>query len=386
MQVATRTHKDIRVRMRFRLRFAALALLFAHITCAAAEPVYSDSEHRFQLETVAQGFAHPWSLAFLPDGRLLVTERPGRLNLVDANTGARTPVEGLPEIVAVGQGGLLDVALHPRYEQNGWIYLSYVAAGPGGYGTHVGRGRLRGERLTDFEVLFRATPFTDRPQHFGSRLAFDRQGFLFISLGDRNERDRAQDVSDHNGSLIRLHHDGRIPQDNPFIGRRGAQPAIYSIGHRNIQGLTVHPQTGQVWLHEHGPRGGDEINLPEPGKNYGWPIITYGREYSGPPIGTTHREGLEQPVHQWTPSIAPSGMTFYQGNAFPNWQGDLFVGALAGRHLARLRFDGTTLVEEQRLLEKAGLRIRDVREGPDGLLYLLVDAASAPLLRLRPPE
>jgi aldose sugar dehydrogenase len=235
-------------------------------------------------------------------------------------------------------------------------------------------------------VLFRAEPCTHTGQHFGSRLAFDPQGYLFISLGDRNERDRAQDPSDPNGSLVRLHEDGSIPEDNPFADGKSASGAIYSIGHRNIQGMDVHPKTGRIWLHEHGPRGGDEINIPEPGKNYGWPIITHGVEYHGPKIGPSAKEGFEQPIHHWTPSIAPSGMAFYTGEAFPSWRGDLFVGALAHTHVARLRFEGTRLVTEERLLDNAGLRIRDVRQGPDGLLYLLVDAPDAPVLRLRPAE
>jgi glucose/arabinose dehydrogenase len=350
------------------------------------QKIHRSEGHAFRVETVAEGFEHPWALTFLADGRMLVTEREGRLNVVEPGSGRTARITGLPEIVAQGQGGLLDVALHPRFSENNWVYLSYVAKGEGGFGTHVGRGRLKGTRLTDFEVLFKATPFTDTGQHFGSRLVFDGKGHLYISLGDRNERDRAQNLQDHNGSLIRLTEEGDTPQDNPFVGRKDALPAIYSYGHRNIQGMTQHPQTGEVWLHEHGPRGGDEINVPEAGKNYGWPIITYGKEYYGPSIGPTHKEGMEQPIHHWTPSIAPSGMTLYTGDAFPRWQGDLFVGALVQTHLTRLRFDGKKLVEEERLLEKEGLRIRDVDQGPDGLLYLVIDSGDAPILRLRPAK
>ena len=350
------------------------------------QKIHRSEEHAFRVETVAEGFEHPWALAFLPDGRMLVTEREGRLNVVEPESGKTARITGLPEIVAQGQGGLLDVALHPRFSENNWVYLSYVAKGEGGFGTHVGRGRLQGTQLTDFEVLFKATPFTDTGQHFGSRLVFDGKGHLYISLGDRNERDRAQNLQDHNGSLIRLTEEGDIPQDNPFVGRKNALPAIYSYGHRNIQGMTQHPQTGEIWLHEHGPRGGDEINVPQAGKNYGWPVITHGKEYYGPSIGPAKKEGMEQPLHHWTPSIAPSGMTFYTGDAFPRWQGDLFVGALAQTHLARLRFDGKKLVKEERLLEEEGLRIRDVRQGPDGLLYLVVDSGDAPILRLRPAK
>lgn len=375
---------------------APLLRLFlpAAISMAAAFPahaidekkIHRSDEQSFRLETVADGFSHPWALAFLPDGRMLVTEREGQLNLVEREGAKPVRISGLPKITARGQGGLLDVAAHPRFSENQWIYLSYVAQGEGGFGTHVGRGRLNGNQLTDFQVLFRATPFTTTGQHFGSRLVFDGNGHLFISLGDRNERDSAQQLDNHNGSLIRLTEDGEIPKDNPFVQQEKALPAIYSYGHRNIQGMTHHPQTGHIWLHEHGPRGGDEINVPEAGKNYGWPVITYGREYYGPSIGPTKKEGLEQPIHHWTPSIAPSGMAFYTGDAYPKWKGDLFVGALAQTHLARLRFDGTRLVTEEQLLKEEGLRIRDVRQGPDGLLYLVVDADKAPVLRLRPVD
>jgi glucose/arabinose dehydrogenase len=346
--------------------------------------VFESREQRFRVETVAQGLEHPWGLAFLPDGRLLVTERAGRLNLIDPASGRRTPIAGTPEVVVANQGGLLDVALHPQFERTGWVYLSYVAPLGRGTATHVGRGRLVDGKLQDFTRLFRAEPFARKAKHFGSRLVFDRDGNLFISLGDRDDRQRAQKLDDHNGSLIRLTADGGVPADNPFVARRGARPEIYSYGHRNIQGMTLHPQTGRIWLHEHGPRGGDEINLPQPGRNYGWPAVTYGREYYGPSIGTTEAPDVEQPVHQWTPSIAPSGMAFYSGDKLPGWRGDLFVGALAGHHLARLRVQGDKVIEEERLLEGEGLRVRAVQQGPDGLLYLLIDRPQAPILRLRP--
>ncbi len=337
-----------------------------------------------QVETVATGLEHPWSLVFLPDGRMLVSERPGRLNLIDPASGQRAEISGLPPIVALGQGGLLGLALHPRFADNGWVYLSYSAQGADGVGTELGRGRLQDGRLVDFQVLFRATPYGASGEHFGGRIAFDWQGHLFLGLGERGERQRAQDLRDHNGKLIRLNDDGTIPADNPFVGRSDAQPAIYSYGHRNIQGLAVHPVSGRLWLSEHGPQGGDELNLPEPGRNYGWPIITHGQEYGGGTIGPTEMAGMEQPVHYWTPSIAPSGITFYTGEAFPQWRGNLFVSALAGRHLARLTLDGERVVAEERLLVDEGYRIRDVVQGPDGLLYVLVDEDSAPILRLRP--
>jgi glucose/arabinose dehydrogenase len=349
-------------------------------------PASQQSSVAFRIETVVDGLEHPWDMAFLPDGRLLITERPGRLSLLDPTSNSRVPVTGLPELAAVGQGGLLDVALHPRFAENGWAYLSYSAAGDGGLATHVGRGRLQDGQLSGFQELFRTAPFAEGGQHFGGRLAFDRNGFLFLGLGDRGQRDRAQDLGDPNGSLLRLTDEGIAPVDNPFVGRDDAADAVYSYGHRNIQGLAVHPETGRPWLHEHGPQGGDELNLPEAGKNYGWPVITYGEEYGGGVIGPTHREGMEQPIHHWTPSIAPSGMTFYTGTAFPAWQGSLFIGALAGQHLVRLSLEGSRVVAQERLLEEREQRIRAVEQGSDGFLYLLVDAEDAPLLRLRPQE
>jgi glucose/arabinose dehydrogenase len=354
---------------------------------ALDDEIRLSQHHDFRIEVLTEGLEHPWSLAFLPDGRLLVTERPGRLLLLDPRDGSHRRVEGTPEVVARGQGGLLDVVLHPDFRDNGLVYLSYSARNGDGLSTHVGRGRLREGRLEDFEVLFRAEPGLSSGQHFGSRLLFDREGYLFISLGDHGERDSAQDLGSHMGGLIRLHDDGRIPADNPFVDREGARPEIYSYGHRNAQGIALHPDTGAVWLHEHGPRGGDEINLPEAGLNYGWPVTTHGREYHGPTIGPAPPQpGYASPIHHWTPSIAPSGMAFLRGSAFPKWAGDLFVGALVQRHLQRLRFAGTELLEQERLLEDLGWRIRDVRSGPDGHLYLLPDENPASLVRLVPSD
>lgn len=367
-------------------------LLLLGSLSALAQPaqvadIHRSQHHDFRIEILFEGLEHPWALAFLPDGRLLVTERPGRLNLLDPRDGSRQRVTGTPEVAARGQGGLLDIALHPDFAANGWVYLSYAARRDGGLSTHLGRGRLRDGRLEDFELLFRAAPGLSRGQHFGGRLLFDREGYLFLGLGDHGERDSAQDLASHMGGLIRLHDDGRVPRDNPFVGRRDARPEIYSHGHRNPQGLALHPATGAVWLHEHGPRGGDEINLPAAGQNYGWPVTTHGREYHGPVIGPAPPQpGFASPIHHWTPSIAPSGMAFQQGDAFPDWQGDLFVGALVQRHLQRLRFAGTKLVEQERLLEDLGWRIRDVRSGPDGYLYLLPDEDPASLIRLVPAD
>ncbi len=355
---------------------------------AAGSATYDSQHHRFTLETVATGFEHPWGLAFLPDGRLLVTERSGRLNLVDPRDGKRTRIGGVPEVVARRQGGLLDVVLHPAFADNGLVYLTWAGQHGRGLATHVGHGRLDGDRLVDFKVIFRADPPLSSGQHFGSRIVFDRDGFMFVTIGDHGERDSAQDRNTHMGTVIRLKDDGSVPDDNPFVGVNGARAEIFSYGHRNPQGMALHPDTGVVWLHEHGPRGGDEINIPKAGANFGWPKVTHGREYFGPSIGPGHPQpGVESPLHHWTPSIAPSGMTFYTGDRFPQWRGDLFAGALAGQHVARVRFDeNNRVVEEERLLEDLGWRIRDIRSGPDGYLYLLPDRPDAALVRLVPTD
>lgn len=358
-----------------------LATLFA---AAAPAQVHDSAKHRFVLKTLTEGLEHPWGLAFLPDGRMLVTERAGRLRLVAADGKLDpVPVSGLPPIAAVGQGGLLDVVLHPDYAKNGWVYFSYAAPGEGGQGTEVARARLDGRALRDLQVLFRMRPKTRTGHHFGSRLVFDR-GFLYITLGDRGEMDRAQRLDDHAGSVIRLHDDGRVPQDNPFVGRAGALPEKFTLGNRNIQGAALNPLTNELWAHEHGPQGGDEINRTLGGRNYGWPEITYGREYvTGRKIGAgSERSDVAAPVLQWTPSIAPSGMAFYTGDAFPQWKGNLFVGALKFQLLARLVLDGERVVHEERLLEGVG-RIRDIRQGPDGRLWLL-DESAGRVLRIDP--
>ena len=365
----------------------ALALLCALAPARVLAQVFDSELQRFRLTIVTGGLEHPWGLAFLPDGRMLVSERPGRLRLIDAK-GNLDPqaVQGLPPIAAIGQGGLLDVAVHPAFRQNGWIYLSYVAAGTGGYGTEVLRARLRNKALHDVQVVFRMRPKSATGYHFGSRLVFDRQGYLYITLGDRGEQERAQRLDDHAGSVIRLHDDGRVPADNPFVRQAGALPEKFTLGNRNIQGAAVHPATGELWAHEHGPQGGDEINVIRAGVNYGWPVITYGRNYgSGTRIGEgSEKAGMAQPVLQWTPSIAPSGMAFYTGNRFPAWQGDLFVGALRDQMLLRIRLDGERVVRQEALLKSVIGRIRDVRNGPDGLLYLLTDSPSGVLARLQP--
>lgn len=364
-----------------------LALLLALLLMPLLAHAQTAGKPIFRVVTVTENLNHPWGLAFLPDGRMLVTERPGRLRLLDARGRLLPePVAGVPPVVAQGQGGLLDVAVHPDFARNGWVYLSYAGAGPGGHGTEVARGKLVGNALRDVQVLFRMQPKTTSGQHFGSRLVFDRAGYLYITLGDRGEKERAQRLNDHAGSVIRLHDDGRVPKDNPFVGRAEALPEKFTLGNRNIQGAALHPETGELWAHEHGPQGGDEVNIIRAGRNYGWPVITYGRNYViGTRIGEgTAKPGMEQPLWQWTPSIAPSGMAFYAGEAFPAWRGSLLVGALRGEMLVRLVLEGERVVSEERLLEGEIGRIRDVRVGPGGLVYLLTDSDKGRLLRLEP--
>jgi aldose sugar dehydrogenase len=351
----------------------------------APDQAIRSEQATFRVVPVTTGLEHPWGMAFLPGDDVLITERPGRLRIVRAGVLDPEPIAGVPPVYASGQGGLLDVALDPEFAANRVIWLSYAAAGDGGNSTRVARARLGDGRLENLEVIFIAEPLVDSSYHFGSRLAFDPQGHLFITVGERGQGRRAQDLGDLNGSLIRLHPDGSVPEDNPFAGVAGARPEIFSYGHRNPQGLAIHPETGIPWLHEHGARGGDEVNVARPGVNYGWPVITYGVGYSGAPIGEgTHKEGMAQPIHYWVPSIAPSGMAFYRGDAFPKWQGDLFVGAPAGELLVRLELDGERVLEEERLLEDALGRIRDVEVGPDGELYLLTDESDGGLYRLEP--
>jgi len=377
-------------RRRTALTVAGAGLLAAACAApsAAQNATFESRDHEFRVVTVAEGLEHPWGLAFLPDGRKLVTERPGRLRIVEADGGLLPdPVPGAPEVVASGQGGLLDIALHPAFEENGLVYFTYAGRVPEGVTTQVARARFDGERLHDLERIFSADAARSGGRHFGSRLVFDREGYLWISVGDRGEADMAQDPSNHIGTTLRLRDDGSLPDDNPFVGREGYRPEIWSYGHRNAQGMTLHPETGVVWQHEHGPRGGDEINIPEAGLNYGWPVTTHGTAYSGLPVGVgPEAPGMEPPLLHWTPSIAPSGMAFYGGEEFPAWQGDLFVGGLALPQLRRVVMEGDEIVDEEALLEEMRARIRDVRMGPDGRLYLLTDHSDGRLLRLEPAE
>lgn len=377
--------------MNWKLLFVGVGALLGPVVAAQEARQIQSAEENFRVVVVARGLEHPWCVAFLPDGRKLVTERPGRLRVIAADgTLSPRPVEGVPEVVTGGQAGLFDVALHPRYAQNGIVYLSYAEAGEGGASTALMRARLvetQGVlRLEDKRVIFSMQPKTRTSLHFGGRIVFDREGFLYLTLGERGDKARAQKLDDHAGSSIRLHDDGRVPADNPFVKVPGAKPEKYTLGQRNIQGAALHPQTGALWTHEHGPQGGDEINILKPGVNYGWPVITYGVNYGiGTRIGEgTSKPGLASPLYQWTPSIAPSGMAFYSGERFPRWRGDLFVGALKDELLVRLRLDGERVLKEERLLKNVLGRIRDVRSGPDGYLYLLTDEEEGVLARLEP--
>ena len=340
-----------------------------------------------RVETFASGLEHPWALAFLPDGRLVVTERPGRLRIVDREGHVSAPLAGTPQVFARGQGGLLDVAVDPRFSENRLLYLSYAEPGDGNdAGTAVARGRLGDGRLEDVQVIYRQQPKVAGGNHFGSRLVFRGDGTLFVTQGERfNYRQQAQDLSDDLGKIIRINADGSVPKDNPFVGRRDARPEIWSYGHRNVQAATLDPATGRLWTVEHGARGGDELNHPEAGKNYGWPVITYGVDYSGARIGEgTAKPGMEQPVYFWDPVIAPSGMTFYTGDAFRDWKGSVFVGSLTPGALVRLVLEDGKVAREERYLGDLHERIRDVQQGPDGLLYLVTDNAEGRVLRLSP--
>jgi glucose/arabinose dehydrogenase len=346
----------------------------------------------FQVRELLSGLEHPWSMAWLPNGEMLITEREGRLRRVskDFRLDPR-PIEGLPKNIEVdGQGGLFDVAVHPGFSRNGWVYLSFSEGQLGGRlsssGTALVRAKLDGHRLIEMETLFSMQPKSRGGRHFGGRVVFDRDGFLYLTLGDRGDEDRAQRDNDHAGSVIRLHDDGRIPSSNPFVGSGSVPPEVFSRGNRNIQGAAVHPATGAIWAHEHGPQGGDEINIIRAGRNYGWPTITYGVNYvTGTKIGEgSQKAGMVQPIHIWVPSIAPSGMAFYSGNRYPGWSNSLFVGGLRSQALIRLEHQDNRIVAEERLMVGQHGRIRDVRVGPDGLIYLLTDDNNGKLLRLDP--
>ncbi|RZO83457.1 MAG: PQQ-dependent sugar dehydrogenase [Oceanococcus sp.] len=369
----------------------SLALLSLSSACRS-EPSVATEPAPFRAQTLLEDLEQPWALAFLPDQAWLITQKAGELLYVKGKQ--RIRVAQLPDVAVTGQGGLMDVALHPAFALDGdsnWVYLTFNQAGDDVYGTALGRGRLVVEgnsaRLDDWQTLFSLPQKTDSGRHFGSRIAFDDDGHVYFSIGDRGERQRAQDSADAAGSVIRLTLDGGIPEDNPLRNQNKAHPAIYSYGHRNIQGMATHPDSGEIWTHEHGPQGGDELNRIVAGRNYGWPLITYGKEYgTGFSIGEgSEKPGIEPPQHYWVPSIAPSGMAFYRGSAFADWQGDILVGALKHRRLVRLDVEDGRIVGEHRYVAGEDARIRDVRVGPDGLIYVLTDASKGKLIRLAPP-
>jgi glucose/arabinose dehydrogenase len=384
--------------MRSRLTITAVvmtAALSAPAPSAGQTPVQRSMHHDFRVVTVAEGLVHPWSIAFLPGGDMLITERPGRLRIVRNGRLLENPVQGVPAVLFRGQGGLLEVLPHPNFAQNRLLYLTYSKPVTDSAGTTaVARGRFENDRLVDVQDIFVADT---RPgvAHYGSRLAFDRNGYLFITVGDRAvpprdslEAHPAQDLTNHQGKVIRLHDDGRVPADNPLTSREGAKPEIFSYGHRNMQGLVIHPETGDIWLTEHGPQGGDELNLVKPGANYGWPVVGYGVNYrSGASIHSgTMREGMEPPAFVWVPSIGVSGLLLYTGDKFPEWRGSLFAGGLVGEQLVRLTFNGQRPELGEIFLRRQG-RIRDVRQGPDGYIYLAIDnrqGGQTPVVRLEP--
>ena len=352
----------------------------------AKEPYLFQSED-VELEAVAlyQGKDAIWGFDFLPDGRIIFTEREGKLRLFDPKTLKTVDVNGAPTIVARNQGGLLDVYLHPRFSENRIVYLTYSADVGGGMTTQLARAELDADALVNLTVLFSAEPPNNNDRHFGSRVVMSRAGNLYLSVGDRGDRDQAQNLGSHYGKILRLKQDGSVPDDNPFILEPGAKPEIWSYGHRNVQGLTIHPRTGEIWAQEHGPRGGDEINLIKKGQNYGWPVVTHGREYWGPTIGEgVEKKGMQAPIHYWVPSIAPSGLTFYYGKKIPHWQGSLFSGSLVLTHLNRLVIANNKVIKEERLLSALNKRVRAVKQGPDELLYFSTDDGS--LIQIRPVE
>ncbi len=377
--------------------FIAVVLMLSGATPVLGQsPVLRSANHDYRVVTVADGLITPWSMAFLPGGDMLITERPGRLRLVRNGVLRMVPIEGVPEVLAQGQGGLFDVVLHPDFESNRLVYLTY--AKPIGDGTEattaVARGRFENDRLTGVEDIFVAQS-RGRPGHYGARLAFDEEGYLFVPVGDRQapstgdlEAHPAQDVSSHNGTVNRLHDDGSVPTDNPFVGESNVLPEIWSYGHRNPQGLAIHPETGDIWITEHGPQGGDELNRILPGLNYGWPVIGYGVNYrTGSTIHEgTLRDGIEAPTHFWVPSIATSGLMIYTGDLFPAWKGSLFAGGLGGQQIARLTMDGQRVVREETILQGMG-RVRDIRQSPDGYIYVAIesrDGSPTAVVRLEP--
>lgn len=364
-----------------------LLVVMLNYSCAQEieNKVITPKETVFEAELFVDELQIPWGFTFLPDKSLLITEKTGKL--IHFKNGKKSIIGNIPEIYQRGQGGLLDIELHPDYEKNGWIYLTYASPEGNEKGGHTAmmRAQLQNNSLVNIEVLYKAVPNTTKGQHFGSRIVFDNEGYVYFSIGERGERDtNPQDIKRDGGKIYRLHDDGRIPNDNPFVGTKGTKTAIYSYGHRNPQGLIKHPITGEIWDNEHGPRGGDEINIIKKGANYGWPLATYGINYSGTPITDQKRiSGMENPIHFWVPSIAPSGMVYVTSNKYKNWQGSLLVGSLAFQYLERLIVDGTKIISREKLMPGLG-RVRAVKQGPDGLIYVAVEGKG--IYRLNPKK
>jgi aldose sugar dehydrogenase len=361
---------------------AAASLILLPQQGVAKDMMIDTKQGTIRAQILADGLDHPWGLAFLPDGRMLVTEKTGRLRIIDKDGKASQPLKGVPKVVDAGQGGLLDVALDPGFAENSLVYLSYSEPGDGGKaGTAVARGKLGADGLDGVQVIFRQYPKVDGGNHFGSRLVFAPDGKLFITLGERFQFDPAQDLATHLGKIVRINADGSVPADNPFVGQEGKLPEIWSYGHRNPQGAAIHPETGKLWEAEFGPRGGDELNIPQAGKNYGWPVVSWGKHYDGTdiPDPPTHPEFADAIAH-WTPVISPSGITFYTSDAIPGWKGNLLIGGLSSEAIVRLTLDGEKVVEEERI--PMGTRIRDVAQGPDGAVYALTDESNGKILRL----
>lgn len=368
--------------MKIQLLFPPLVLAMSVMYCTDADktaeppytgPVTESQKQKFGVDTVADGLSNPWGITFLPDGRILVTERKGEIRIIKDGKLLPEKIEGVPEVFANGQGGLLDITLHPDYENNGWIYFSYAKPGENGGGTTIVRTKLEGNKFTNQEELFSAQPFSSSGAHFGCRIVFDGKGYMFFSSGERGTKENAQNLGNHLGKILRLHDDGRVPADNPFVNTEGARPEIWSYGHRNPQGLIYDKQTDKLYDVEHGPKGGDELNLVEKGKNYGWPVITWGIDYDGKPISDIQeKEGMVQPLRYWVPSIAPCGMTMVTSDKFPNWKDNILVGALAHTHVARVELKDGKYVTEEKLLDKIG-RVRAVAQSPDGYIYVVTE-------------
>jgi glucose/arabinose dehydrogenase len=367
----------------------SIALPSAARPSIAEAQTFKSSAGNIKVETVAGGLVHPWALAFLPDGRMLVTERPGRMRIVTPDGKLSAPLGGLPKVFAVGQGGLHDVVLDRGFADNKTIYFCFAEPSEGGGRTALARAKLGDGKLDDVKVIYHQKGPVSGGNHFGCRIAQSADNNLFLTQGEHfTDRDEAQKLTSDLGKIVRIAPDGSVPKDNPFVGRNDALPEIWSYGHRNAQGAAIHPQTGKLWEHEHGAKGGDEINIPQPGRNYGWPVISFGVNYDGTPVGSgkSSMPGMEQPIKYWVPSIAPSGMAFDTGDLFPSWKGSLFVGALAGQMLVRLSLEGEKVTGEERLLQGLGERIRDVRMGPDGALYLVTDNSAGRVLKVEPAK